>query len=492
MDVDPRLDGTDRFALFDLATLSRDGMDAWLVETLQRCAQWFRASGASAFLLEEGDLYRIRARTGRQAKMPGDAYVKVGEGIAGTVLSAGVPLIVGDPTKNPVLNAKGVGSKKDIASAMVVPLIGTEDERIGVLNFSRSANEPPFLDNDLSEAVSLGRHVAMAVTNARLVDLLQKALADQDRKTDQLVAVLGTMAGTVHVFDGRGQFEDGQAPKPRLRGRIEESIQTVLSTRQQVEAKVYDQESDETWLLTVAPLRTGGGVVTVQDMTRYQRAEEETSRLRRLAEIGQMTAAVAHELRNPLTGIRGAAQLISAEPSLAEEYAKVIEEEAIKMNGLCSDFLELSKPLKLKLEQRKLGEVASRVVGLYEPEFVDADVDLEIEVVQPDPDVSIDAKRVEQILHNLLRNALQASRPGTRVLVQVANGLMTVADQGTGMDEEAKARLFSPFFTTKPSGTGLGLCNVRRIIDAHGATVDVWSEPGQGTRFEVCFKRNVA
>lgn len=492
MDVDPRLEGADRFALFDLGTLARDGMDAWLAETLQRCADWFRASGASIFLLETEGLFRIRAKSGGQATMPPDAFVRLGEGIAGTVLQSGLPLIVGDPVDNPILKQQGLGAKREIASSMVVPLIGDSEARLGVMNFSRSGEEVPFVESDLGEAVSLGRHVAMALTNARLVDLLQKSLADRDRKTDQLRAVLGTMAGTVHTFDQDGLFEAGPTPNPRLSDRIEQGVQSVLKSKEEFETKVYDQTSDETWIVSISPLRTGGGVVTVQDVTKYQRAEEEAARLRRLAEIGQMTAAVAHELRNPLTGIRGAAQLILSDPSFGPEYARVIEDEAIKMDGLCTDFLEISKPLRLKLESQRLGTVTERIVSLYRADFEEAGVGLKLDVDQPEAEIQIDAKRVEQVLHNLLRNALQASRRGGQVVVHVSNGLLSVTDNGEGMDEESKLRLFSPFFTTKAHGTGLGLCNVRRIIDAHGATVDVFSELGRGTRFEVCFKRNVA
>ena len=82
--------------------------------------------------------------------------------------------------------------------------------------------------------------------------------------------------------------------------------------------------------------------------------------------------------------------------------------------------------------------------------------------------------------------------PGSRVVVEVKGESLTVADNGHGMDEATKSRLFAPFFTTKSNGTGLGLCNVRRIVDAHGGLVRVWSEPGKGSRIEVSFGRSAA
>ena len=106
--------------------------------------------------------------------------------------------------------------------------------------------------------------------------------------------------------------------------------------------------------------------------------------------------------------------------------------------------------------------------------------------------MAVDPKRVEQIVHNLLQNALQACDKGGRVELVITDGQLVVSDNGSGMDDETRSRLFAPFFTTKAQGTGLGLCNVRRIVDAHGGSVEVWSEPGKGTRFEVNFRRNAA
>ncbi|MES1227527.1 MAG: ATP-binding protein, partial [Armatimonadota bacterium] len=209
----------------------------------------------------------------------------------------------------------------------------------------------------------------------------------------------------------------------------------------------------------------------------------------RLAEIGQMTAAIAHEIRNPLTGIRSAAQAVRQHPELADDLLGLIDEEVTKLNLLCEDFLEFARPLHVELRPTRLAEVTNKVVHLLKPDFQAAGVNLELRIERDDSPVQADSRRVEQVLHNLLRNALRATSKGKNVKVSVSGPVVVVEDEGTGMDDQEVARLFSPFFTTKANGTGLGLCNVRKIVDAHSGTIGVESRLGQGSRFTVEFSR---
>ncbi|MBS1723194.1 MAG: GAF domain-containing protein [Armatimonadetes bacterium] len=493
MDVEtPSFNGDELFGLFDLSLLAKAGMHEWLAESLNRCTHFFRASGGSVFLVDEDGHIRLKVKSGAQCRIPDAAEVEIGVGVAGTVLLDGAPRIIGDPTAEPFLVGKGVVKRSEVDSSMVVPLLGPSGESVGVLNLSRAKGEGPFDEHDLSNAAKLGAHVALAVTNAQLVNLLQSALDDRAMKLEQLQAVLDSVAGSVYVVDGAGRYADDTVPEGAVGTAAACVLEGVRITGEPQEGRAYAADTDSTWLLNAVPLSFGGAVLTVQDITQYQRAQNDAARLKRLAEIGQMAAAIAHEIRNPLTGIRGAAQLIAADESFAGEYSKVIEDEAVKLEALCSDFLEISRPLRLELGSARLGDVVKRVCGLWRPEFEHANVCLTLESAADDPTMTIDVRRVEQVVHNLVKNALQACKPGGRVGVKVAEGSLSIQDDGVGMDEETQNRLFSPFFSTKPSGTGLGLCNIRRIVDAHGGGVDVWSEPGKGTRFEVSFGKNVA
>lgn len=483
---------SDLFGLFDLTALENEGLDAWLQQTLDRCANWFEASGASVFLMDNDGAIRLRSVADGQSWTPSSASIVLGEGIAGTVLLEGTPRIVGDPESDPILAGRGVAPRKEIVSSMVIPLVGPSDERVGVINLSRTSGEKPFDARDLDQAAKVGAHVAMAVTNAQLVALLRDSLRAQNDKTEQLNAVLESVASDVYVFDSHGAIH-GDLSLPKTVVSLAQGLAArMLETGREQEGRATDSESDRAWLIHAVPLSSGGGVLTVQDVTNYQRAQDEASRLRRLAEIGQMTAAIAHEIRNPLTGIRGAAQLIESDGTLAGEYSKVIQEEVTKLDGLCSEFLEMSRPLRIARDPVKLGELAGRVADLTKREFEQAGVELTLECGDNDPTILLDVRRIEQIVHNLLRNALQACAPGGKVTLSVKDGRISVADNGIGMDSETQLRIFSPFFTTKAGGTGLGLCNVRRIVDAHGGTIEIWSEKGRGTRLEVVLPRNVA
>jgi two-component system sensor histidine kinase AtoS len=223
----------------------------------------------------------------------------------------------------------------------------------------------------------------------------------------------------------------------------------------------------------------------LEEITEHLRSARELARVRRLAEIGQMTAAVAHEVRNPLTSIRSAAQMVTLAPEQAAEFAQMVEEEVLKLDALCEEFLAFARPIAIRLRPVRLGDLAMRVAEGHRPQFCDAGVALEVEIPSDSPTINADAPRVEGVVRNLLLNALQASGPGDRVRLSVGGDGFVVEDTGCGIPPESLERLFTPFFTTKAQGTGLGLCNVRKTVEAHGGEVEVRSEMGKGSRFEV-------
>lgn len=234
-------------------------------------------------------------------------------------------------------------------------------------------------------------------------------------------------------------------------------------------------------------LAIGNGLL-YGDLKRALEQQVEVSRLRRLAEIGQMTASIAHEIRNPLTGIRSAAQMIRQAPELAEEMAAMIEEEAIKLNGLCDEFLAFARPMEIQPAPLSLDVPVRRVVTLIEDQFKTAGVELRLEIDDKVPIITGDEPRIEQVCRNLLLNALQACSHGDVVTVRITkNGKLIVEDTGSGMTEEVKNKLFTPFLTTKTYGTGLGLSMLKKIIDAHQADLHVQSKQGTGTQFEIRF-----
>lgn len=212
---------------------------------------------------------------------------------------------------------------------------------------------------------------------------------------------------------------------------------------------------------------------------------QESERLKRLAEIGQMTAAIAHEIRNPLTGILASAQMLRQDPTVAAAVAEIIEDETLKLNRLCDEFLDFSKPIQLKPAIVDPAQVARTVGDRMRYQFAQAGVKLAIELDWDPRSVFADPLRLEQVLQNLIQNALEHTQPGGVVIVRLKRNQFEVADNGRGIPDDVREKLFQPFFTTRAQGTGLGLSNVKKVLDAQGWRIEVRSREGMGTTVRV-------
>jgi signal transduction histidine kinase len=222
-----------------------------------------------------------------------------------------------------------------------------------------------------------------------------------------------------------------------------------------------------------------------------QQAEEAVRRSDRLAALGQLSAGLAHELRNPLGTIRASSEMLarnlSAENEVTREMAGFIASEVDRCNSLVTRFLQFARPLELKPAPADLGQTIDRAVEMVEREVPGIAIykNYEPEIL-PFP---FDAELMERVFYNLLLNAAQATAPGGAVTVKTraAGGAVEIAviDRGVGIGPEQIGNIFNPFFTTKPDGVGLGLAIVAKIVDEHGGKITVDSEPGKGSVFRV-------
>ncbi len=495
MAAQPHWPKNELWGLFDLAPVSGIEIDAYLSITLARCVEWFKASGGSVFWAEGGSKFPLRAKCGEQARLPDDALIRRGKGIAGVVAASGIARLIDNPQVFSDLAM--VPPDASIASSMVLPLKDSAGAVVGVLNMSRGRGERAFRDEDLDQAIAVARYISLAVANAQLLSQLKEKAAEAQLVNERLSAVFDSVAGGVVVVDGSGAVVDKNtlANEQILSGNsgqlsddLPSIIWEALLGNHPTKDTVHDSGADRTWLVETRPLDSGGAVVTTQEITGYERSRRELDRTRRLAEIGQMTAQIAHEIRNPLTGIRSAAQMIAAHPELCPEFIGAIEEEAMKLNALCDEFLEFARPMQLNLDESNLGEVIGGVVKSLTPLAANLGVEIELENKSSGL-VEIDARRIGQVAHNLLRNAFQASQPGQRVQVRIDDAGFSVFDAGCGLKPDELTRLFTAFFTTKAGGSGLGLATSRKIIDAHGGTISVVSEVGKGSEFRVHLTR---
>jgi hypothetical protein len=210
----------------------------------------------------------------------------------------------------------------------------------------------------------------------------------------------------------------------------------------------------------------------------------------RLATMGQVTAAVAHEIRNPLSTIGGFARSIVRDPEQVERNtrnAEIIVEEVDRLEGLLSSLLDFSREDTLRRQRVALWSLVQSVLEMTAEEREKAGVELVTQVGPELPEVDLDPNQFRQVLFNLLRNAIEAMPGGGTLTVAVARterGVeLSIQDTGAGIEAQSLDRIFDNFFTTKPTGTGLGLALARKILDAHGAQIEAHSSAGQGATF---------
>jgi signal transduction histidine kinase len=240
--------------------------------------------------------------------------------------------------------------------------------------------------------------------------------------------------------------------------------------------------------------------LVIENSKLYQQMKEKD----RLAALGEMSAGLAHEIRNPLAAIKGAAQYLDPKklPDDDREFLEIMIEEVNRLNGVVTQFLDYSRPLKPSLAPTSVNEVLEKTFKLLESQ-TPPEVRVELELAEWVPRVLADAEQLKQVFLNLALNAFQAMMPaGGRLVVATSVARDELAfwregsrradvvevrfrDTGPGIPEDARDSIFVPFYTTKEKGTGLGLAICQRIVKAHQGSISVRSAPGEGAEFLV-------
>lgn len=230
-----------------------------------------------------------------------------------------------------------------------------------------------------------------------------------------------------------------------------------------------------------------------ESLARLEAAEETLRRRDRLAALGEMSAGIAHEIRNPLGIITSSAQLLARrltdrDPGNSRLLA-IVQEETNRLNRLITDFLTFGRPAPPHLRNADLREVLQQALENVQALAEEKGVALTAELPGGAVPARIDQEMLRQAFLNLLLNALDASAGGGRVTVLLdgegKTARLEVRDTGCGIPEENLSRIFNPFFTTKAKGTGLGLANAHKMIEAHHGEITVRSIPGEGAVFTV-------
>ncbi len=244
-----------------------------------------------------------------------------------------------------------------------------------------------------------------------------------------------------------------------------------------------------------------GVVLVLRDLSRVRELEEQVRRSDRLAALGVLAAGVAHEVRNPLVGVRAAAQLMEREPGFPpslQEFTGIIIREVDRLNRLVGDLLALAGGRPLRIQPCNVNQVVEEALRLEESTLQAGAITVVRRYDPAVPAVAADPDRLLQVFLNLIRNGAEAMAGGAgelqlrtrfeRVAPQCGGGaaaVVEIGDRGPGIPPETQAQVFNPFFTTKDGGTGLGLPISLRIVEEHGGAIEVHSRVGQGTTFRV-------
>ena len=217
-------------------------------------------------------------------------------------------------------------------------------------------------------------------------------------------------------------------------------------------------------------------------------SHEQLKRADRLSALGEIAAGLAHEIRNPLAGIKGALEIVQARVNVGTpeaEFSGIAATEVARLDSLVGEFLEYARPRDPEFRMARLSDVIDHVVLLLRPEAEHAGIRIAHGDTAGLPDLRMDAEQIQQVVFNVALNGIQAGPPDSELSIRTSYeqgwATLEVVDRGPGVAAEHRHRLFDPFFTTKTHGTGLGLAVSHRIMAAHGGRIDVVDAPVGGT-----------
>lgn len=404
-----------------------------------------------------------------------------------------------------------------VVSLMSIPLM-VQDEVVGVLNVhSYSPNQ--YSEDDVTVLSIIASQSAA----------IYKELEALSALTSYTDSILSSIAAGVITLDSEGSVLTWNKAAEQIVGlqdhevvgcpyvdvvsrlgitsddkaSLTSIVETVLQTGETYQAYklgVHPVDADMLHLnLSASQLVNSSGerlglVIIFEDVTREIEMEEQFRRMGELAAIGQLAASIAHELRNPLSSIKGAAQYLQKEyedHSAIVEFLGIIIEEVNGLNRLTTEFLDFARPIQLELKPIDVNHVIDKTFQLMNVHIAQNNVTVKQNLGKDVPEIKADESQVEQVLRNVIINALQAMPGGGELTIETkpapggGGAEIWVHDTGTGIPADKLDNIFVPFFTTKTKGTGLGLSVVRKIVENHGGRVIVHSTANLGTSFGI-------
>lgn len=262
-----------------------------------------------------------------------------------------------------------------------------------------------------------------------------------------------------------------------------------------MEFEIIENESGSrgSYLLEITPIIEGNGEVKrhisiLKDITELKSKNDRIKQLDQLGAIGQLAAGIAHEIKNPLTAVKGFVQLLAEESN--STYSDIILSELERIESIMGEFLMLAKPQRaVNLKKENINLILQDVVSFMSPEALLHNVKLHCDFKNV-PSVHCESKQIKQVVINLVKNAMEAMPDGGNIYIRTFAGendtvITEIIDEGKGISKEGLKRLREPFYTDKEKGSGLGLMVSYKIIEDHKGTLDFFSEEGHGTCVQI-------
>ena len=460
------------------------------------------------------------------------AAVRMGQGVVGMVARRKMTIMEQDARAalQPMRGfARSLGTNAFLAVPVVSNPVISKGQTIGVVVADNKSSGRTITPQSIELLTTFVNQAGIAIENAQLYEDWQQRYQDINRLATQTDNILRSIGMTVAVVDAAGVVTRWNRAAEEMWG-ISDTEATHLSYAGLVErfglpeaeaANLIDWMEDvrstgharQRYKVTLHPRRRGqvvtnllfsplidrygerqGIILIIEDVTHETRMETEIGRIRRLADIGQLAAKMAHEVRNPLSSIKGAAQLMRNEyEDLApfREFLDIIIDEVNHLSKITTDLLDFARPLQLELQWAGLNDLVDKTLALYRDMLRESRVKVRFRPEQELPQILCDAKQIEQVIRNIIINAMQAMPAGGDLAIttyhEQEKGSVTVCfcDTGVGIPEHKFDDIFQPFMTTKTKGTGLGLSIVKRIVENHHGDIDLTSRVGEGTCFSV-------
>ena len=311
-------------------------------------------------------------------------------------------------------------------------------------------------------------------------------------------AILGLGSETVEGAD----VDDVVRVEPAADRREVDRVLTGEREVLEAETRVVGKEGPVPVALSASSLKDeegkrAGTVLLFQDLREIEDLKEAVERERHLASLGRLAAGVAHEVRNPLSSLKGFAQFFRTKftPGSEEErYSDIMIEEVERLDRVVQELLDFARPVTPDRKPTPPNTIVEEALALVSEDAQFKRVTIEKKLLEGLPDVLVDPMQIRQAVLNVLLNAIEAMNEGGTLTIETAGAdpvdgpptvTLSVTDTGQGMSAEEVGKLFEPFYTTKPRGTGLGMTVVSRVVEQNGGRIGVLSAPGEGTTFSL-------